>query len=335
MVKHWHRQGRHLPDLDLPLPENPPRLCYNTLLWPERDGHMIQSYDMTTNTWTEMSMEDPVKDRKSRDVLMVGKYVYLIGGYLKTYASSLSLARLNVLTNKMQVLSPMKENRDFGTMVALDDGRILASGGFSDSPPEFYDPVKDKWNYIKPMRQKRNYGHGSAASDGKIYVAGGKTRRLLSSMECYDPKTKRWSRMPRMINRRIYFKLVAAEGQLYALGGGNNGRKCERFNFEERKWFSIPDMLDPPPYEDCGATVAEGKIIVSDPITDSLYSFDLQSQIWSKMAEFNIDDEGRFSMFGQSLIFGPSSNINHPDVHAPQLENLPAQAKIMDHTHAN
>ena len=337
MVKHWHHQGRHLPDLhmDQPLPENPPRLCYNTLLWPERDRQMMQSYNKTSNTWTRLMLKDPVKDRESRDILMVGKYVYLIGGHLKNYfGPSLSLARLNVLTNKKRVLSPMKERRADGTMVALEDGRILAAGGYNETV-ELYDPVKNEWNYIKPMRQKRSYGHGSAVLCGKVYVAGGQAKRLLSSMECYDPKTKRWTNLPRMISRRKDFKLVAAEGQLYAIGGGNNGRKCERFNFDQRKWFSIPDMMDPAPYRSCGATVAEGKIIVSDPIRGSLNSFDLQSQTWSNFSEFELYAHGVFTTFGESLIFGPSSNINHPDVHAPQLENLPEQAEIMDHTHAN
>ena len=135
----------------------------------------------------------------------------------------------------------MNESREDGTMVALEDGRILAAGGYHETV-ELYDPVKNEWNYIKPMRQKRSFGHGSAVSDGKIYVAGGKTRRLLSSMECYDPKTKRWTNLPRMINRRRGFQLVAAEGQLYALGG-NRDLMCERFCFLQRKWFSIPKVL--------------------------------------------------------------------------------------------
>ena len=81
--------------------------------------------------------------------------------------------------------------------------------------------------------------------------------------------------------------------------------------------------------------MGEGKIIVSDPIRGSLNSFDLQSQTWSNFSEFELYAHGVFTRFGQSLVFGPSSNINHPDVHAPQLENLPEQAEIMDHTHAN
>ena len=111
MVKHWHRQGRHLPDLhmDQLLPENKPRLCYNTLLWPERETNKMQSLNMTSNTWTGLRLDDPIKERKGRDILMVGKYVYLIGGHLKTYMPSLSLARLNVITKKKAVLTPMKD----------------------------------------------------------------------------------------------------------------------------------------------------------------------------------------------------------------------------------
>ena len=186
------------------------------------------------------------------------------------------------------------------------------------------------------MSQKRSFGHGSAVSDGKIYVAGGKTRRLLSSMECYDPKTKRWTNLPRMINRRRGFQLVAAEGQLYALGGGSNGLKCERYSIIQRKWFSIPDMMTPAPYGGIfGATLANDKIVIADAIRGSLQALDLQSQTWSKLSELDRYNQGVYTSFGTSLIFGPSININHPDVHAPEQEDLPKEAVVVEHTHPN
>ena len=41
----------------------------------------------------------------------------------------------------------MNESREDGTMVALDDGRILAAGGYNETV-ELYELVKNNWNYI-------------------------------------------------------------------------------------------------------------------------------------------------------------------------------------------
>ena len=209
MIKHWHRQGRHLPELNMdePLPKKQPRLHHHTLLWPERDTRRVQAFDMRSAWTEELQVRDPVTDRKNPSILVVGKYLYFIGGHLETYQTSKSLGRLNVLTNERQVLSPMNETRAAGPIVALDDGRILAARGSSEHPPEMYDPVKNQWDTIIPMHQPRHY-HAAAVLDGKIYVAGGETTRLLASVECFDPDTKKWSKLPRMISRRKDFKLV-------------------------------------------------------------------------------------------------------------------------------
>ena len=333
MVKHWHRQGHRLPilNLDQTLPENQPRLCYNTLLWPEKGSQIMQSYNMKTSTWTEMKMKDPILERKNPSILVIGKFLYLIGGCLNNFQPSQSLCRYNLQTRKFKVLSSMQEMRSNGTVVALEDGRILAAGGCLAPTAEMYDPVKNQWNNIRPMREARRREHSSAVVEGKVYVAGGRGAEPLSSVECFDPETENWSDLPSMISRRTNFQLVSAQGQLYALGGNNGQRplaRCERFCFKERKWFRIPDMMTAPWF--LGATVAEGKIVVADTEELSLHSFDLENQTWSKMAQYPDRSFYDFTMFDGSLCCVPDININQPDVHAQQLD-LPDEAVVIDH----
>ena len=73
-------------------------------------------------------------------------------------------------------------------------------------------------------------GAGVASLGGKIFVVGGHGANYedRASCECYDPKTKVWTRIPDMIGIRGYNKAVAIEGALIVAELGLGG--IERYS---------------------------------------------------------------------------------------------------------
>ena len=88
----------------------------------------------------------------------------------------------------------------------------------------------------------RRYSPGVAALDSKIYVTGGGDGlQLLSRVDCYDPDTNTWSRLPDMNIARAAHSLVSLHGRLYAIGGVDS---VEVFDPDNNTWTLLQQKLD-------------------------------------------------------------------------------------------
>lgn len=111
------------------------------------------------------------------------------------------------------------------------DGKIYFAGGRQpqklnlDAFEEF-DPAKDRWYKLPPIPT----GTGSpavAAVDGKLIVAGGGTEvvdnpaegTILKAAFAYDPRKRRWSRLPDLLQARHGAAAAAAGGRMYVFRG--------------------------------------------------------------------------------------------------------------------
>ena len=331
----WLMAKQCFPDLpELPFDtaaNQQPRLWYNTLLsaggWSLGGPcNLFESFDMRANTWTQLQLKDPLGERCYANMAVIGNIVYMAGGF-RGNDQAREVSCLNIVTREFKILSSMIEKRCFLTMVALGDGSLLAAGGCNgghrSKTAERYTVETNQWDYIQPMHQVRSDA-GSAVLNENVYVAGGfNGEQILDSVECYNTETNDWSYLPSMSSKRSGCQLLAVNGQLYALGGFNGQErlaKCEAFCLLERKWSSIPDMKLG--RSNFGAAVADGKIIVAGGFSETspvreVECFDLKSQSWSQLCDMNLPKSAL------SFVCLPGININHPDVRAPQLEDLP------------
>ena len=120
---------------------------------------------------------------------------------------------------------------------------IESEEGWSDEvcqTAEVYDPVKDEWESIPPMSTAR-IGAGAASLGGKIFVVGGCGNDFgaLASGECYDPKTKIWTRIPNTIDAEGEMKAVAIDGILFV--AECNGSVIEKYSPKSNSWKKISD----------------------------------------------------------------------------------------------
>jgi hypothetical protein len=149
-------------------------------------------------------------------------------------------------------------------MTALQDGTVLAAGGFYDlSSSEVFDPATGTWTQVGDMSEGResvllllNDGHvlavsghtgdlydpntqswratagprgnhvNTVLSDGRV-LGSGSTLPVLTS-EIFDPLTETWQQTgPMQIYRQFHSATLLDDGTVLAAGGGNEGPPCD------------------------------------------------------------------------------------------------------------
>ncbi|HEV8561991.1 MAG TPA: hypothetical protein VGR06_37195 [Actinophytocola sp.] len=138
---------------------------------------------------------------------------------------------------------------------AVLGGRVYAVGGFSaddDILPvvETFDTRSGSWTTGLPIPQPRAAA-GAAALNGLLYVAGGIVpvdggeSRSTASVIAYNPARNTWRPVAPMHTARSRFRLVAAGGFLYAVGGRTEGPSLatvERYDPRSDTWRAINPM---------------------------------------------------------------------------------------------
>ncbi len=157
-----------------------------------------------------------------------------------------------------------------GVLTALQDGRILITGGLLWDPKyvsqanlgtrsqysQIYDPVSKKFSAPMLMKQERYQHQAVLLPDGRVLVAGGSCDSCFSNAspqnpriakaEIFDPATGSWSWAGEMVHPRENFSLLVLDGRAVAIGG--------------MIWGDVVDPLDPSGYL--------SSIEIYDPTTD-------------------------------------------------------------------
>jgi N-acetylneuraminic acid mutarotase len=122
-----------------------------------------------------------------------------------------------------QPAGQMSMPRQSHTATVLNDGRVLAAGGFSDdlsftalASADLYDPISDQWSSTGSMNVARGAHTGTKLGDGRVLVAGGGTRIA----ELYDPATGAWTTTGSMhAARSSHTATLLTDGKVLVAGG--------------------------------------------------------------------------------------------------------------------
>ncbi|XP_013409214.1 actin-binding protein IPP-like isoform X1 [Lingula anatina] len=165
---------------------------------------------------------------QGHSAVVLGGKVYMLGGAdMETRASvpkpdqvfpSSALYKWELdKGDRWEKMASMREPRSVCAVTVLN-GCIYAIGGFSArrlTSVEKYDPVTESWTTVASLNKPRT--HCCAVTlDGKIYVMGGKSysfnqggaRKVLSSVEVYDPVCDTWSYIEQMNQARCWYGAV-------------------------------------------------------------------------------------------------------------------------------
>jgi N-acetylneuraminic acid mutarotase len=151
-----------------------------------------------------------------------------------------------------------------GLSAASMNGRVYAAGGSGLTEPnstvEVFEPARLEWrdDTALPRGLER---FGFAALNGRLYAAGGyaasdpigdsgdlteyrrpefEPLRPTAEMWSLNPAEGVWQRETAMPGPKASFQLVAAGGQLYAIGGEDGADGVFVFSPDDRSWNVLP-----------------------------------------------------------------------------------------------
>lgn len=154
-------------------------------------------------------------------------------------------------------------------------GIMYVAGGLvadetSTDKVERYDTVADEWAPSRSLPGPRAVA-SAAGLGGLLYVAGGviddadTDGHATDSVLAYDPVADQWTTVAPMLTPRARFRLVAAHGHLYAIGGLPSAsqfplRTVDRYSPKTDTWEAVRSMRESPGAP--GAAVAGDRIVV-------------------------------------------------------------------------
>lgn len=232
----------------------------------------IAVFDPEAVEWTHLS--DIPSNRIFTDIIALEDGRVMVVGGLDLEAMSSSFATIdpvdivesyNTDTGEWQTLEPMNEVAMEHSLVLLNDGRIMAVGGFNDSNrmhgtdrAEIFDPTTNTWTLIASANVSRMFPAAITLSDGRVLVTGSMISHSPladdnPNSEIYDPDTGEWTITGPMSVRRINHTLtLLPDGRVLAVGGedpmGDDYllySSTEVFDPNTSTWLAGPDLSQP------------------------------------------------------------------------------------------
>lgn len=191
---------------------------------------------------------------------------------------------------------------------AVVEGRVWFAGGFTTqnnsvvATVQVYDPSTDTWETsadegtpIPPLPEKRTSG-GLVYVGGLLHYFGGLQadgQTNAGSHWTLDPANPDAGWQPRAdMNRpRDHISVVAAQGQIYVIGGSTNFSDdtalMDVYDPEADAWTALPDLPLVRSHSEPSTFVYDGKIIVAGGETsgnntiESVHAYDLSTETWN------------------------------------------------------
>ena len=151
--------------------------------WEEEPSGRTEMFNFLTSQWVEVDvLRLPQKSFAYHSLEVMGKYLYLIGGFSVHEDGSQNfqncLFRFDMEKKIWDKMSSMNSKRCYISTVTAN-GKIYAIGGHSGggqigrlASAEVYDPDKNQWDFIAPMNSPRS-DFSCVFFEGSIYACGG------------------------------------------------------------------------------------------------------------------------------------------------------------------
>ena len=186
--------------------------------------------------------------------------------------------------------TPLRHPRSDHAATALQDGRVLVTGGNADTKllasSEIYNPRTNRWTEAAPMPRARTQHSAVTLFDGRVLVTGGidADGAPTNSSFIYEPRTDSWSDGPAMTVARVQQVAVALPGGdvLFAGGDGVASGTSEVYRFGLSR-FEASGTLVTPRLVAQGAALPDGRVVLSGGLPLRMHEFAPLSnvEIWS------------------------------------------------------
>ena len=158
----------------------------------------------------------------------------------------------DVNNHKWNYITSMNKGRMYHTLEKLDNGRVMAIGGFAEGSCEILSDDLSKWTFTDSLKKKRLWGQTTTVlGDGRILLAGGysdypvnDSSVALNECEIYDPITQKWEVAGELnMGRYFHAATLLMDGRVLVTGGSGQGNySCEIFDPVNNKWKVVASM---------------------------------------------------------------------------------------------
>ena len=202
----------------------------------------------------------------------VGRFIYVIGGFEPSGATSAATERYDIERNRWRRVADLPVALNHAAAVAYR-GRVYVLGGYSSATGLSrevatlyrYNPERDRWRRL-PSAPTARAALAVGVIRGRLYAAGGANATgSLAKLEIYDFARRSWRSGPGMAIARDHLAGAVSGGRFYALAGraagAGNYTVVEAYDPRARRWRAVPPMRKP--RGGIGAaTVQRGRIVV-------------------------------------------------------------------------
>jgi hypothetical protein len=217
-------------------------------------------YDPATGKWRAAASLSVGRDPVA--TLLADGRVLASGGidWFTDSGKAYALAELyDPAIDKWTTTGSLNTKRYAHRAVLLDDGRVLAVGGYQQgdvllASGELYDPKTGRWQTTGDLPSPRVAFGLVKLGDGRVLMAGGftgitwKQRANVAGAALYEPRRGRWQETAAMKDKRAGLSMtLLGDGRVLVAGGwspsGLEFKSAELFDPKTRTWRPAAPMI--------------------------------------------------------------------------------------------
>jgi N-acetylneuraminic acid mutarotase len=242
-----------------------------------------------TTAFAPSSMSNVVQQRASNYVGGESSVVTLSNASILITDGVTQAIKYNPTANTWSQIALPSTERSMLASASLQDGSVLAIGGYGLSSVEKYDPTANSWSYVATMNETRWRLSAVALRDGSVLAIGGTgDSGVLSSVEKYDPTANSWSYVAPMNMARTYFSATTLkDGSVLAIGGDLSS--VEKYDPTANSWSYVASM-NMARYAHSSVLLQDGNVLViggSDK--SSVEKYNPATNLWQYVVSLPFD----------------------------------------------
>lgn len=208
---------------------------------------LVDAFDPRTGRWQRRAALPRGLNHVGAAAL--GGKIYVIGGFERSNRDAVADCFVyDPARNRWQAIAPLPRKRGSVSLAALG-GKLHAVGGRDEESVmthEVYDPAANRWTSAAPLPPGEGRDHmGLVAEGGKLYALGGRFNDFYHNTdiaEAYDPRSDRWSELPRLPTARSGGAAAVYRGRILYIGGERAGgvfTENEAFDPASSSWSEL------------------------------------------------------------------------------------------------
>jgi hypothetical protein len=242
-------------------PENDDHVFFND----DSSDYVFFERDIDEGSWVQSSLTPPPSSIcRFAFAQLNSSTIVICGGVIKSdiqdiYLYSQNCYKLNIKENVWVPLPPLLRARSHCKAIVCGSGSLLVIGGERENDvfksTERLSLYDNKFVKMADMHDARSCFGVCTLANGNVIVCGGYNNDILATVEMYEWKTNKWTRLPDMPIPRSHceaFTLRRNDKEVLVVCGGAKEAgdisldSCVLYDFEAEWWIVMENMIQGP-----------------------------------------------------------------------------------------